>query len=127
LTTFFQGGNADRVGYLQSTLQVIAVTPVEDLVKLGIYPDRNNPDTSPDDGLCRKKKDWAEERTKANVGYDEVLAPGKDHNQLASRTLSVDELLKIVADGNMFTYEETEQMIETGMHEWYENDLLELC
>jgi tryptophan 2,3-dioxygenase len=34
---FFQGGNADRVGYLQSTLQVIAVTPVEDLVKLGIY------------------------------------------------------------------------------------------
>jgi hypothetical protein len=32
----------------------------------------------------------------------------------------IDELLKIVADGNMFTYEETEQMIETGMHEWYE-------
>jgi hypothetical protein len=26
----------------------------------------------------------------------------------------IDELLKIVADGNMFTYEETEQMIETA-------------
>jgi hypothetical protein len=34
--------------------------------------------------------------------------------------LYVDELLKIVADGNMFTYEEAEQVIETGMHEWYE-------
>jgi hypothetical protein len=42
-----------------------------------------------------------------------VLAPKeKDHNQPAS---VIDELLKIVADGNMFTYEETEQMIETGM------------
>jgi hypothetical protein len=42
-------------------------------------PDRNNPDTSPDDqGLCRKKKDWAEERTKANVGYEGARTEGKD-------------------------------------------------
>jgi hypothetical protein len=115
---FFQGGNADRVGYLQSTLQVIAVTPAEELVKLGIYPDRNNPDAQV---LCRKRKNWADERMKNNVGYDEVLAPKeKDHNQLATRTMSViDELLKIVVEENMFTYEEAEEMIETGMHEWY--------
>jgi hypothetical protein len=114
---FFQGGNADRVGYLQSTLQVIAVTPAEELVKLGIYPDRNKPEARV---LCRERKSWEDERVKDNVGYNEVLAPKeKDHNQLASRTLSViDELVKIVADGSMFTYEETEQMIETGMHEW---------
>jgi hypothetical protein len=78
-------------------------------------------DTSPDDqGLCRKKKDWAEERTKANVGYDEVLSKKRTTTNSQVALSVIDELLKIVADGNMFTYEETEQMIETGMHEWYE-------
>lgn len=112
-------GSADRIGYLQSTLQVMEVTPREMLVKLGIYPD---PNYSRAPALCRDKKSWAEERTKDDVGYNELLAPKKkEHNQLASRTLAVvDEILKIVVDGNMFTYEEAEQMIETGMHAWCE-------
>lgn len=93
----------------------MSVTPPKELIKLGIYPDPNNIGV-PVPVLSREKKIWAVERVKDNVGYDEVLAPSnKDHIQLASRTLSViDELLKIVADGNMFTYEEAEQMVETN-------------
>jgi hypothetical protein len=48
-----------------------------------------------------------------------VLAPRKGPQPTRKSHSVIDELLKIVADGNMFTYEETEQM-KTGMHEWYE-------
>jgi hypothetical protein len=99
------------------------VTPVEDLVNPGIYL------TVIILILVLIRIVSVERR---RIGRKSALRPmlatmrcshrrKKDHKPTSQVALCLLLMnLKIVADGNMFTYEETEQMIETGMHEWYE-------
>jgi hypothetical protein len=114
---FFKSGNADRVGYLQTTLFFFVITEKLDMRKWGIYSDPKNPDVPL---LSRERKIWDAERKKDDVGYKTVLAPrDEDHERHASATLEViDELLKMVKDETMFTYKDAEHMVENNAYEW---------
>jgi hypothetical protein len=114
---FFQGGSAERVGYLQTTLFFFVITGKLDMRKWGIYSDPEKPGVPP---LSRERKNWAEEREKDDVGYETVIAPrAEDHDRHASAILGViDVLLKMVKDETMFTHEDAQHMVENNSCEW---------
>jgi hypothetical protein len=114
---YFQGGCAERVGYLQTTLFFFVITGKLDMRSWSIYWDPERPDVTP---LSRERKKWEEEQLKTDVGYESVLAPRtEDHERHASAILEViDELLNMVKNETMFTYEDAEHMVENNSYEW---------